>query len=251
MIPGTLIDTLRTSAHAVILTGSGTSAESGVPTFRDAQTGLWSQYRPEELATPEAFESDPGLVWDWYQSRRNVIAAAEPNAGHYAIAALEQLFPRLTLITQNVDGLHQRAGSRNVIEFHGNINRSRCTVERVIVEPRPEDDGSPPACPNCGAPLRPDVVWFGEDIPHEALSAANSAVNHCDAIFVIGTSALVQPAADLPFKACARGAKVIEINTDATPLSASAHFVLQGTSGRILPALLEAFSQPAQTPGDS
>jgi len=138
--------------------------------------------------------------------------------------------------------LHQRAGSRNVIEFHGNINRSRCTAEKTVIEPQPDDTASPPSCPNCGAPLRPDVVWFGEPIPYEALRAANRAVKHCDAIFVIGTSALVQPAANLPAQASARGAKVIEINIDTTPLSESAHVVLQGSSGTILPALAEALS---------
>jgi NAD-dependent deacetylase len=249
MIPVTLIDSLRTCEHIVVLTGSGTSAESGVPTFREAQTGLWSQYRPEELATPEAFARNPAVVWDWYQWRRNVIADVAPNAGHYAIAALEQLFPKFTLITQNVDGLHQRAGSEAVIEFHGNINRSRCTSENIVIEPHPDDDASPPACPNCGGPLRPDVVWFGEPIPTTALSAANSAIKRCDAIFVIGTSAQVQPAANLPVKARARGAQVIEINTDATPLSESAHFVLQGPSGRVLPELLEALTHAAQTAG--
>jgi len=226
----------------VILTGSGTSAESGVPTFRDAQDGLWAQYRPEDLATPEAFERDPGFVWDWYEWRRSIVADVEPNPGHLAIAELQARLPRVTLITQNVDGLHQRAGSRDVIEFHGNIMRSRCSVEHRVVEAPRDADSSPPPCPNCGAPIRPDVVWFGEAIPEAALEDALRAVTDCDVIVVVGTSAQVQPAASLAAQAGALGATLVEINPEATPLSARADITMRGPSGELLPQIVRALA---------
>ena len=153
-----------------MLTGAGVSAESGVPTFREAQTGLWEQYDPMDLATPEAFARDPELVWRWYRWRRDLVAGAEPNAGHRALAELQSLVPRLTLVTQNVDGMHQRAGSSDVIEFHGNLFSNRCSAEARIVNAADDDDGVP-SCPDCGGYLRPGVVWFGEAIPEEALHA--------------------------------------------------------------------------------
>ncbi|MGI9342933.1 MAG: SIR2 family NAD-dependent protein deacylase [Gammaproteobacteria bacterium] len=243
---------LAVSRHAVSLTGSGTSAESGVPTFRDAQDGLWAQYRPEDLATPEAFERDPGFVWDWYEWRRGIVADVEPNPGHDAIAELQTRLPRVTLITQNVDGLHQRAGSRDVIEFHGNIMRSRCSDEQCSVEqcsvqhcvvdvPR-DAESSPPPCPNCGAPIRPDVVWFGEAIPESALEAALSAIADCDVIIVVGTSAQVQPAASLAAQAGALGATLVEINPETTPLSARADIAIRGPSGELLPQIVRALA---------
>ena len=229
---------LSASRHAVILTGSGVSAESGVPTFRDSQAGLWAQYRPEDLATPEAFARDPTFVWDWYQWRRRIVAEVQPNAGHFAIAELEMRVARLTLITQNVDGLHQRAGSSDVIEFHGNIMRSKCSLEDRFVELTSDETGSPPSCPGCGAPVRPDVVWFGEPIPSVALDSALRAVTDCDVMLVVGTSAQVQPAASLADAAKSRGACLVEINPERTPLSPRADFVLTGPSGRVLPELV-------------
>jgi NAD-dependent deacetylase len=235
-------DVLATSRHAVILTGSGTSAESGVPTFRDAQNGLWAQYRPEDLATPEAFERDPGFVWDWYEWRRGIVADVEPNPGHHAIAELQTRLPRVTLITQNVDGLHQRAGSRDVIEFHGNIMRSRCSVEHCVVDVPRDAKSSPPSCPNCGALIRPDVVWFGEAIPEAALEESLRAVTDCDVIVVVGTSAQVQPAASLAAQAGALGATLVEINPEATPLSARADIAMRGPSGELLPQIVRALA---------
>lgn len=242
-----LVAALAAASHAVILTGSGTSAESGVPTFRDAQTGLWARYRPEDLATPEAFARDPRFVWDWYEWRRGVVATVEPNAGHRAIAELQRCLPRVTLITQNVDGLHQRAGSADVIEFHGNLMRSKCSVEHCIVEIDRHEEASPPRCPNCGALVRPDVVWFGEPIPSVALERALAAVADCDLMMVVGTSAQVQPAASLAEQARSRGAVLVEVNPEATPLTPLADFVLSGPSGRLLPELVEALRGPGGT----
>jgi NAD-dependent deacetylase len=223
----------------VALTGSGISAESGVPTFRDAQTGLWSRYDPQELATPEAFARDPVLVWKWYAWRRSLVEGAKPNAGHRALADLERRAPDFSLVTQNVDGLHQEAGSANVVELHGNISRSRCPAENVIVEP---DDANhlPPVCPNCGSPLRPDVVWFGEALPVAELEAALEAARSCDLLLSVGTSGLVYPAASLPYEALENGALVVEVNPERTPLSASADFSLRGRAGEVLPDLIRA-----------
>jgi len=228
------------STRVLVLTGAGVSAESGVPTFRDAQTGLWARFRPEELATAAPFRRDPKLVWDWYEWRRGLVAQAAPNAGHRALARLEGLVPGFTLVTQNVDGLHTRAGSRRVIELHGNIHRSKCFEEDVVIEDGvPASDG-PPRCPRCGAPLRPDVVWFGETLPPQALAAAEAAARECDLLFSIGTSAAVFPAAQFPVTALQSGAMVVEINKDRTPLTGVATFSLLGQAGEILPRLLTA-----------
>ncbi len=239
LIPPDLVQALDRSTHTVVMTGSGTSAESGIPTFRDAQTGLWANYRPEDLATPEAFERDPKLVWDWYVWRRELVGAAEPNPGHVAIAELNGLLRRLTLITQNVDGLHQRAGSAGVIEFHGNLMRNRCTAGHPVDETG-DSDKTPPLCHECGAMVRPDVVWFGEAIPTAALETALEAVTDCDILFAIGTSAVVQPAAGLAMQAKQHGALLVEINPEPTPLTNDVDFVLTGPSGRIMPELVNA-----------
>ncbi len=235
--PPGLISALSEAERVVALTGSGISAESGVPTFREAQTGLWERYDPQELATPEAFARDPRLVWEWYEWRRGLVAAAEPNPGHEALAKLEERVPAFTLVTQNVDGLHARAGSRAVIELHGNITRSKCSEEGVVVEGY-EDDGKPPSCPRCGAPLRPDVVWFGEMLPAGAMEAASEAARRCDLLLSIGTSSLVYPAAALPYEALEYGATLVEINPDETPLTPHADFALRGRAGEALPELL-------------
>lgn len=221
------------------LTGSGISAESGVPTFRDAQAGLWSRYDPQGLATPGAFARDPELVWRWYAWRRALVGGARPNAGHRALADLERRVPAFSLVTQNVDGLHQEAGSANVVELHGNIRRSRCPVENVPVEPDGKDH-LPPLCPNCASPLRPDVVWFGETLPVAELEAASEAARSCDVLLSVGTSGLVYPAASLPYEAQETGAIVVEVNPDPTPLSASAAFALRGSAGEVLPRLVGA-----------
>jgi NAD-dependent deacetylase len=221
-----------------VLTGSGISAESSVPTFREAQTGLWARFDPQELATPEAFARDPALVWEWYEWRRKLVAEARPNPGHLAIAEMQRLAPNVTLVTQNVDGLHQEAGSREVIELHGNIRRTKCSVEDTTVEDF-EDGGSPPTCPSCGAPLRPDVVWFGEMLPQGALEAASMAAREADFLLSVGTSSLVYPAAGLPLEALDNGATVVEINPSETPLSPHADYTLRGFAGDVLPRLIE------------
>jgi NAD-dependent deacetylase len=242
-IPETLIDRLRSADHIAVLTGAGVSAESGVPTFREAQTGLWAQYNPEELATPQAFERNPKLVWEWYAWRRELVAQAKPNPGHLALAELEQRTPKFTLITQNVDGLHQQAGNQTIIELHGNITRTVCYEQRHRVEQWIESDEVPPRCPHCGGRLRPDVVWFGEMLPPGALEAALEAVALCDLFFSIGTSALVYPAASLPLAALRQETPVVEINPDSTPLTSQATYALQGAAGVVLPQLVAHLSR--------
>lgn len=243
-IPAELLARLLDAGSVGVLTGAGASSESGVPTFRDAQTGLWAKFRPEDLATPEAFQRDPVTVWRWYQSRRQQLGHVEPHAGHIALAELQALLGTLTVITQNVDGLHQRAGQKDVIELHGNINRDICSRERVTVV---GGKGEPPLCPSCGAAVRPDVVWFGEALPEEALYRAMDVARDCDVFLSVGTSTLVQPAASLPFLALDTGSMVVEINPAETPLSADASIRLPGLSGEVLPALLLALRQRKRT----
>lgn len=233
---------LRSARHVCVLTGAGISAESGIPTFRDAQQGLWANYDPMQLATPEGFAEDPELVWNWYESRRARIAEAQPNPGHYALAQLSTRVPGFTLVTQNIDGLHQRAGSVDVIEYHGNIMRDRCTVEGRAAERDSSATGALPRCASCGALLRPDVVWFGELIPRNALFLADAAAAACDLFLSIGTSSLVYPAAGLAETALRQGAKLIEVNLNPTEMSGQAHLVLRGRSGEILPAILGSLS---------
>ena len=238
--PVGLIESLRTARHVVVLTGAGVSAESGVPTFRDAQTGLWAQYRPEDLATPEAFQRDPKLVWEWYAWRRAIVEGVQPNPGHFALVELERHVSRLTLITQNVDGLHQRAGSRAVIELHGNLRRTKCSRENRVIDEWAATGEVPPRCPHCGGWLRPDVVWFGEALPSAALQIAIEASRACDLFFSIGTSALVEPAASLARLALTQDAAMVEINPAVTPLTSAAMYVLPGPSGQVLPELIHA-----------
>jgi len=239
-LPNELVRALQQSRSVVVLTGAGISAESGVPTFRDAQTGLWAQFKPEDLATPEAFRRNPKVVWEWYAWRRQLVAQVEPNAGHRALVELERRVPQFTLITQNVDGLHQRAGSRSVIELHGNLTRTKCFEEGAAVDHWEETGEVPPRCPRCGGRLRPDVVWFNEMLPPGVFECALAASRSCDVFLSIGTSALVHPAASLPLDALKRGATLVEINPDDTPLTAHVHFRLRGPAGVILPALLRA-----------
>jgi len=234
-----LIRFLRASEKIAALTGAGVSQESGLRTFRDKLDGLWAQYRPEDLATPEAFARDPELVWEFYAMRRLKGSEVKPNAGHTALAEMERRVPRFTLITQNVDGLHQSAGSRNVVELHGNITRARCSKGCGVFTEWEDSPGVVPVCPECGAKLRPDVVWFGEMLPEMELAAAMQAAKTCQVFFSIGTSALVQPAAALPLLAKQAGAVLVEVNTDETPLTPSVDYFLQGKSGEILPGLLK------------
>jgi len=242
-IPIEFIHTLSRASKIVVLTGAGMSAESGVPTFRDAQTGLWEKYSAEELATPEAFLRNPQLVWQWYQERRKMVARAEPNSGHLALAEMERMLSGLTVVTQNVDGLHQVAGSHKVIELHGNIMASRCFDYGHHYQANLNNDdfwnvSEPPVCQNCGSLIRPTVVWFGEALPEEALDSAWQLISEADVVLSVGTSTLVQPAASLPFEALSLGIPVVEINLHPTPLSDQAPFMLQGKSGEVLPQLL-------------
>jgi NAD-dependent deacetylase len=237
--PSELLDRLRAARRVAVLTGAGVSAESGVPTFRDAQTGLWSQYDPTELATPQAFQRNPRLVWDWYRHRRKLVESAAPNPAHYALVDLEQYYDTFTLITQNVDGLHWQAGSRDLLELHGNIARSRCFDCGVYADRWSDDDDGPPPCASCGGLLRPDVVWFGEGIPSRALRSAVAAAEKADVFLCIGTSAVVQPAASLPALALRSGAYVVEMNIEETALSVLTHCSLRGKAGELLPALAE------------
>jgi len=238
--PAALVSLLRGSSSFVALTGAGVSQESGLRTFRDAQTGLWAQYKPEELASPEAFRRDPKLIWDWYAWRREAVKGVRPNRGHYALAEIEKRTPEFTLITQNVDGLHLMAGNQNVLELHGNIQRVRCADCYTFTETWDDDTESVPRCRKCGGLLRPDVVWFGEALPRSQLEAAVEAARSCHVFLSIGTSGVVQPAASLAFAAHNRGAVVIEINAEPTPLTSKADYVLEGKSGEVLPALVEA-----------
>lgn len=211
-VPSELIKRIASAKSVAVLTGAGVSAESGVPTFRDAQTGLWAKYRPEELATPTAFLRNPRLVWEWYAWRRMLVAQAKPNLAHLAIAEMESLFMEFHLITQNVDGLHLLAGSRKVIELHGNISQTKCFSEGTIVAGWQDDGSVPPKCPNCGGLLRPAVVWFEEALPEREIQSAISAATACDIFLSVGTSTVVYPAAELPSTALAGGACVVEIN---------------------------------------
>jgi NAD-dependent deacetylase len=239
-LPRELIDRLRAARRIVAFTGAGISAESGLSTFRDKQSGLWAQYRPEDLATPQAFQRNPRMVWEWYEWRRGFVAQAEPNPGHHALAQIEAARPGFFLATQNVDGLHVRAGSRNLVELHGNIRRTICFDHRHLAEKWDPVDEPPPRCNQCGALLRPDVVWFGETLPEGAMQRAQEAAAQCDLFLSIGTSTMVYPAAELPFIAGSNGATVIEINPDFTPLSQLADFVLREKAGVALPEIAAA-----------
>ncbi|MFQ5465324.1 MAG: NAD-dependent deacylase [Thermodesulfobacteriota bacterium] len=227
---------LGAASSPAALTGAGVSAESGVPTFR-GPGGLWRNFRPEDLATPEAFRAAPELVWQWYDWRRGLVAGLKPNAAHYALAELEKRFPSFTLITQNVDGLHELAGSTRVIELHGSIWRTRCTVCEARSSNRDVPLEIPPKC-GCGGLLRPDVVWFGETLPARAIEAAFAAASEADVMIVAGTSGVVQPAASIATRAGEAGAFVVEVNPDSTPLSAVADLRLAGPAAVVLPRLL-------------
>lgn len=228
------------ASHIAVLTGAGMSAESGVPTFRDAQTGLWSQFNPQDLATEAAFRAHPQRVWDWYAHRREMIAGVAPNAGHVALAAFAKKYPgRLTLITQNVDGLHQRAGHTDALVLHGNIADDRwLDAPRACCRDDTIEAGRPPRCPVCGNLRRPAVVWFGENLPAAALEAAEQAARHCELMLVVGTSGEVYPAAGLALTAHQCGARVVIVNPEVTPLDAVAELCLREAAALCLPQLL-------------
>ena len=231
---------LSKETKVVVLTGAGISAESGVPTFR-GEDGLWKKFRPEELATFDAFMANPELVWEWYEYRRKIIEEIKPNPAHLALVEFQNHFEEFDLITQNVDGLHNQAGSKNVVELHGNIKRNKCircgaqyeTLEKTI-------KGIPPKCP-CGGNVRPDVVWFGEMLPQDALNYAFKVSSDCDLFFSVGTSAVVHPAASLPLIAKRSGAYVVEVNIEPTEISHVIDESLIGKAGKIMPQLVKFF----------
>ena len=242
-LPQALLDRLRQVDEVLVLTGAGVSAESGIATFREALTGLWARFDPAQLVTAEAFNEDPVRVWSWYEWRRAQVLAAQPNAAHRALAEWQARHGRLRLVTQNVDDLHERAGSRAVIHLHGSLHAPRCfdCARPLVSPPLPEGEGqlvAPPCCPACGGLARPGVVWFGESLPEEALASAWALAERCDLCLVVGTSGLVQPAASLPEVARRQGATVMRI--DPQPAADFRHdWQLLGAAGVILPALLE------------
>ena len=234
----------------VVLTGAGISAESGVPTFR-GKDGLWKKFRPEELASLDAFMANPELVWEWYEYRRKIIQEINPNPGHLALVGFQEFFKDFALITQNVDGLHQRAGSEDMIELHGNIQRNKCIVCDAKYESLSElaapggkelTQKIPPLC-QCGGKIRPDVVWFGEMLPEEVIKKAFALSSNCDLFFSIGTSAVVHPAASLPLLAKRNGAYLVEINIEPTELSFISDELLLGKAGEVLPQVVKCFNQ--------
>lgn len=241
-------DALRRARFAVVFTGAGVSAESGIPTFRTALTGMWERFDPTALATVEGFRRDPDLVWGWYEWRRAKVARACPNAGHVAIASLQRRMPRFMLVTQNIDDLHERAGSVGTVHLHGSLFEPRC-IECSAAAPLPPmidesvADGcriAPPRCGACGARLRPGVVWFGENLPEDDLMRAFEAARRCDLLITVGTSGQVFPAAQIPALAAQSGATVIQIDPQPTELDRIAHVNLRAGAGTALPLLIEA-----------
>ncbi|SFD41729.1 NAD-dependent deacetylase [Pseudomonas citronellolis] len=246
--PPVLLDALRQARHLVVFTGAGVSAESGIPTFRDALSGLWQRFDPAQLATPEAFAEDPALVWGWYEWRRMKVLAAQPNPAHRAIAELAARVPRLSLVTQNVDDLHERAGSPAAIHLHGSLHQPRCVAcgrvhDGLSTSLREPEEGrrlEPPRCVHCGERVRPGVVWFGEMLPEAALEEAFAAAGACDCLLSIGTSGVVQPAAMIPQLAAESGAVVAHVNPQPVSVRGPRQFSLEGPAGVVLPALSEA-----------
>jgi len=243
-----LIRLILNARHIVVFTGAGVSQESGIPTFRDAMTGLWETFDPGKLATPEGFAANPDLVWGWYEWRRSKVTHSLPNAGHRAISELAGLVKHLTVVTQNVDDLHERAGSTEVIHLHGSLHQPRCTVcgaahvfaNAAPVEPPEGRKIQPPACHQCQGPVRPGVVWFGEELPAEAWAKAHSAAQNCDVLFSVGTSSVVYPAAIIPLTAGQAGARVVQVNPLPTAHDEAVHEKLIGKAGEVLPDLITA-----------
>lgn len=244
--PG-MLAALRGARKLMVLTGAGMSAESGIPTFRDALTGLWRQFDAASLATPDAFRRDPALVWGWYEWRRMKALSAQPNAGHLAIARLASRVEHLSLFTQNVDDLHERAGSHDVQHLHGSLHHPRCAdcarpfslPAAAPVEPEGGRRLAPPSCPACGGPVRPGVVWFNEALPEDVLARAFDACGSCDLLIVVGTSGTVYPVAQLPEVARRAGSRVVQVNPSASELDRVCTWNLRGSAAQMLPALLD------------
>ena len=230
---------IRNATRVVVFTGAGISQESGIATFRSPD-GIWAKFKPEELANINAFMANPERVWQWYQYRRNVVTEAVPNPGHQAIVELEKIVGRVDVITQNVDGLHTRAGSSRVYELHGSLLKHRCLDCQSSYEISGDEEGEP-HCPICGGLIRPGVVWFGEDLPEYEWERAVDATINCDLFLSVGTSTIVYPAAGLPFMAVREGKYVIEVNPERTEFTRYADLYLEGKAGEVLPMLVEEF----------
>lgn len=273
-LPDDLAEAVRRARRVVLLSGAGISAESGVPTFRDAQTGLWERYSPEQLASEDAWWADPSLVWSWYQWRARMVRACRPNPGHRAVGRWQQALARqggsLQVVTQNVDDLHERGGAAVLSHLHGSLFEYRCAECGEPAEHDPGEAGertdgtalagheedlealmrtAPPSCPACAdGMLRPGIVWFGEMLPVDALDRAYTALQECDLALVVGTSAVVQPAASLPFVALGAGAAVVEVNPQVTEFTSAATWHLAGPAGTVLPALADLVEPAAPHP---
>jgi len=235
-------NSLMTFPQIAVLTGAGVSKGSGIATYRDGADSLWNNYHPQDLATPEAFARDPKLVWAFYDWRRQMMARARPNAAHFTLAEMEAALPEFTLVTQNIDGLHREAGNKRILYLHGDIWHVRCTeCDHRAEERRAPLPDLPPTCPRCGALLRPDVVWFGEALNAYTLYQAEQAFRQADIALVVGTSAVVYPAALLPHYTVEKGGRIIEFNMERTPLSPYAAEVILGPSEETLPAWWEEF----------
>ena len=246
MFEQALLEAVKASQRCVVLTGAGVSAESGIPTFRDSLTSLWALYDPTVLASAEGFIADPSLVWGWYEWRRNAVLCADPNPAHVALAQLQHYLPKLTLLTQNVDDLHERAGSTTVQHLHGSLHAPRCIacstaytlpIVASVIKAQPKRI-EPPRCTVCAELIRPGVVWFGEALPSKVWFVAERAIEHCDLLLCIGTSGLVYPVADLPHLALRANATVVNINPEASALDSNATFTVRGKAGVVLPQLV-------------
>jgi NAD-dependent deacetylase len=244
-----IVDLLGNARRIVVMTGAGMSADSGIPTFRGAQSGLWARFDPAQLATPGAYHADKALVWGWYRWRTSLVEQARPHAGHRAIAALERMKPGLAVVTQNVDDLHERAGSSDVIHLHGSLFALRCFA---CARPHPHEPGSlathaepdlrvdPPTCLHCGGSIRPGVVWFGEQLPERAWRQARRLMETCDALLIVGTSGVVQPAASLPEIARQAGTPIIEVNPERSALTPVADVFCAASAAESLPRVVGA-----------
>jgi NAD-dependent deacetylase len=235
------VQALAGTRRLVVTTGAGMSKESGIPTFRDAPNAMWANFDPEDLATPQGFKRNPALVWRWYVDRRKMISQSKPHPGHFAIAELESLYDEYLLLTQNIDNLHREAGSKSIVELHGNIFRFKCFDNEHPIDKLPDTDDEPPRC-RCGSVIRPDVVWFGEMLDQDDLDRAFAALSTCEVVLVVGTSGIVYPAAGFPGAAKRMGAKVIEVNPEETPITDLADVFVKDTAGAALPAIVSGIS---------